>query len=75
MDCRSIADELADWFLESPLDVSMEADMQCRLVERLRDTLRNEEALYTTCPHPAITTDGNYAGYKRPYIDRIVESG
>ncbi|AXG08459.1 hypothetical protein [Haloplanus rubicundus] len=75
MEYRTVADELADWFLETPLDVSMEADMQCRLVERLRDILQNEDALYTTCHNPALTTDGNYAEYKRPYIDRIAESG
>lgn len=73
MDYRTLVDELADWFIETPLDVSMEADMQCRLVERLRTELLAADALYATCPDPALTTDGNYAAYKRPYIDHIAK--
>ncbi|WP_265112061.1 hypothetical protein [Halosolutus halophilus] len=75
MNYHAIADELADWFLETALDVSMEADMQCRLIESLRTELQDADALYATFPDPTLTTDGNYAVYKRPYIDRIAECG
>lgn len=75
MDYRAIADSLGDLFLEQPIDVTMEADMQCYLIESLRQELKSRGKLYATCPNPPLTDDGNYAQYKRPYIDRIAEEG
>lgn len=72
MDYRAVAESLADRFLTHPLDITMEADMQCRLVEFLRQELDSNDELFATCPTPSMTDDGNYAQYKRPYIDRIL---
>jgi hypothetical protein len=73
MDYRAMADALGNWFLDRPMDVTMEADMQCRLVEQLRRELKLNDTLMARCPNPPLTDDGNYAQYKRPYIDKIAE--
>lgn len=51
----------------------MEADMQYQLIERLRQELDSNGELFAACPTPPMTDEGNYALYKRPYIDRILE--
>lgn len=71
MEYRMVANQMADWFLERPIDVTMEADMQSYLVEQLRQKLDSRGELFASCPTPPLTDDGNYAQYKRPYIDRI----
>ncbi len=73
MDYRGAADSLGNMFIKRPMDVTMEADMQCYLVERLHQELNSNGELFTTCPTPPLTDDGNYAQYKRPYIDEIVD--
>lgn len=73
MDYGAAVDALGDWFLERPMDVTMEADMQCRLVEQLRRGLGATGDLMASCPEPPLTDEGNYAQYKRPYIDAIAE--
>lgn len=69
----SAVDGLADWFLENPLNVTLEADMQCWLVERLRTQLRESNSLFASLLSPPLTDSGNYAQYKRPYIDAIID--
>lgn len=73
MDFEMVVDALGDWFLDQPLDVTLEADMQCWLVEQLRNDLEASEELLASCPRPPLTDAGNYAQYKRPYIDAIIE--
>lgn len=73
MDYQAVMESLGDWFLKRPMDVTMEADMQCHLIECLRLEFKSNGELFATCPTPPMTDEGNYAQYKRPYIDRIIE--
>jgi hypothetical protein len=73
MDYGARADALGNWFLDRPMDVTMEADMQCRLVEMLRREFEVSDDLIARCPNPSLIDDGNFAQYKRPYIERIAE--
>ena len=64
MEYGSIADALGNWFLDRPVDVTMAADMQCRLVELLRREFEASGDLLTRYPNPSVTDDGNFAQYK-----------
>lgn len=75
MDYRAVAELFVDWFLKQPMDVTMNADMQCRLIERLHLECKSDEALFATCPTPSLTDDRKYAPNKRLYISRIIEQG
>jgi hypothetical protein len=71
MDYHGRVDDLGSWFVEHPLDLNMEADMQCRLIDNLHKAFQKSESLMAACPDPPLNTKGNFAKYKMPYIDQI----
>jgi hypothetical protein len=74
MDYHRILDEIAEAFIERPLDFLLEQDLQTRVAEALRQELRNRDTLYADFADVSLTySSDNMANYKLPYPQQIRE--
>jgi len=75
MDYQRILDEIAEAFIERPLDFLLEQDLQTRVAEALRHELRNRDSLYADFADASLTySSNNMANYKLPYPKEIQQT-
>jgi len=75
MNYQRILDEIAEAFIERPLDFLLEQDLQTRVAEALRHELRNRDSLYADFADASLTySSNNMANYKLPYPKEIQQT-
>lgn len=71
---QQVLNEIADGFVQRPLDFLLEQDLQTRVAEALRHELRQENALYADFAGSSLTySTDNMANYKVRYPQEVRE--
>lgn len=72
MDFASVLTKIAEEYSQSPIEFTVELDVQARLTEVLRDEMQSRDALYAEFTNERIRYTGQTANYKESYVDHFL---
>jgi hypothetical protein len=72
MEYQSVLTTVAEQFTQSPIEFTVEFDVQARLTEILRDRLRDDGMLYPEFANDQIEYTGHTQNYKESYVDHLL---